>query len=109
MSAAPRHPSDLGYAGLRMTADEYLSLGETPERYELVEGVVVMSPSPLPLHNELVLEIAYQLKRFASKSGVRIFPDTDVRFGPGTVYRPDLAVYRAGRLPDRSTRLEPAP
>src|SRR5256885_1453627 len=54
MSALPKPlGSDIGYAGLRMTADDYLGLGETQERYELINGVVFMSPSPTPRHSEI--------------------------------------------------------
>jgi Uma2 family endonuclease len=99
MSAAPRYPSDIGYNGLRMTADEYLALGETAERYELIDGVVVISPSPFPDHNEVSWGIAGQLRDFARKGGsIRVFPDTDLKLTPGKVYRPDIAVYRSDRL-----------
>ena len=110
MSAAPRHPRDLGYAGLRMTADEYLSLGETQDRYELVDGVVFMSPSPLPRHGEVLSELVYQLKAFAGGTrAIRVFPETDVQLSAQTVYRPDVAVYRADRLPAAPERLDSAP
>jgi Uma2 family endonuclease len=110
MSAAPRFPQGLGYAGLRMTADEFLSLGETRDRYELIDGVVVMSPSAPPIHNEILLEIALQLRAFADRTGdTRVFPETDVRFAPERVYRPDISVYRASRLPARVERLDQAP
>lgn len=110
MSALPKYPRDIGYAGLRMTADEYLALGETPERYELIDGMVVMSPSPIPLQNEVALEIAFQLKAHAARAEpVRVFPETDVRFADGTVYRPDLCAYRAGRLPSKVEHLDAPP
>src|SRR4051812_26017336 len=98
MSTATRYPSDFGYAGLTMTADEYLALGETQERYELVHGVVLMSPSPFAEHDEIVIEIAHQFKVFAGREGrVRIFASTDIRFADDTVYRPDVSVYLRGR------------
>jgi hypothetical protein len=33
------------FAGLRLTADEFFDLSDDGHRYELVQGVVVMSPS----------------------------------------------------------------
>lgn len=109
MSAAPRFPAG-GYAGLRMTAEEFFSLGQTSERYELIDGVVVMSPSPLPSHNELLAEIVFQLKAYAKgKPGVRVFPETDIRFSRGLVYRPDIAIYAPGKLGDAVERLETPP
>jgi hypothetical protein len=33
-----------------MSARDFLSIGETVERFELVDGVVVMSPIPTPWH-----------------------------------------------------------
>lgn len=110
MSAPPKYPRDIGYAGLRMTADEYLALGETEERYELIDGVVVMSPSPVPTHGEILSELVFQLKVYATRSGsIRVFPETDVRFGGGTVYKPDVCAYRSERLPPKVERLEVPP
>lgn len=100
----------MGYNGLRMTADEYLALGETQERYELIDGVVVMSPSPTPPHNEIAWQIGHQLGTFAEQvRPVRVFPETDLRLTDGKVYRPDLSVYLAERLPKRPQRLDTPP
>jgi Uma2 family endonuclease len=108
MSAIPRIPAHGGgYAGLRMSAEEFFGLGETQERYELIDGVVVMSPSPLPLHNAMIAEVIFQLMTFARRvAGVSVFPETDVRLAPALVYRPDIVAYAPGRLlgtPDRLT------
>jgi Uma2 family endonuclease len=93
-----------------MTADEYLALGETPERYELIDGVVVMSPSPTPSHSEIINEIVYQLKAFArGPDAPRVFADTDLRLAPNLVYRPDLAAYLAAHLPLHPTALSTPP
>src|SRR3954468_18057762 len=108
--SAPRYPSDLGYNGLRMTADEYLALGETADRYELIDGVVVMSPSPFPDHSEIINEIVFQLVGFErSGGGIRVFADTDVRLTSGKVYRPDIAAYRSDRLQGKVLHLTTPP
>lgn len=100
MSAAPKWPSGTLLTGLRMTADEYLALGETQERYELIDGVIVMSPSPIPPHSEIAAEIIGQLRNFRKRTNqIRVFPETDVRLSPVLVYRPDVVVYHTDRLP----------
>lgn len=79
-----------------MSADEYLSLGETDERYELIDGVVVMSPSPFLAHQRVVRELWFQIESFCRRnSGVECFVETDVRFSASAVYRPDIVVYRS--------------
>lgn len=110
MSAAPRFPPEFGYAGLKMNAEEFLALGETAEQYQLIDGVVVMSPSPAPGHNELLLEIALQLRAYADSTGAaRVFIETDVRFKLNKVYCPDISIYRAADLPPKVERLESPP
>lgn len=110
MSAAPRYPSNLGYTGLSMTADQYLALRETPERYELIDGVVVMSPSAAGDHNEVLVAIVAQLYAYASASrAARVFAETDIRFADDKVYRPDISLYRRERLPGRVKHLSQLP
>lgn len=93
-----------------MTADQYLALGETPERYELIDGVIMMSPSPSPAHQRLISQILFQLESHAGQTGsITVFPDTDIRLGDHLVYRPDLAVYRSSRLPRIPRRLTEPP
>ncbi len=110
MSAAPRKPFDTGYIGLRMTADEYLALGETPERLELVDGVVVMSPSPTPRHQLVVRLVLRQLERYADTApDLSLFPETDVCFDAQHVYRPDIVCYARGQLAKTPDRLRTPP
>lgn len=93
-----------GYAGLRMTADEYLALPPDGERYELVEGVVVMSPSPVLRHQAVSGEIFGQLHVFLRTNPVGFaFFEVDVRLGRGAggrdvVFRPDLIFVRRERF-----------
>jgi Uma2 family endonuclease len=113
MSAVPRQPSE-GYAGLRMSAEEYLALGETFERYELVDGVVIMSPRPTRAHQLVLRLIMRQLEAFLDElspesSQFDYYPDVDIRFGPRCVYAPDLCCYLPGRAPPLTATLDIAP
>jgi Uma2 family endonuclease len=109
MSAAPRHPVE-GFAGLRMSAQEFFGLGETAEHYELVDGVVVMSPSPTFRHQKLVRLILSQMESLAARTpGLEIALDTDIEFDQRLVYRPNLAVYKPGRLTGTPERLTLCP
>lgn len=90
--------------GLRMTADEFLALPDDGDRYELVDGVVIMSPSPTPVHQRVALEIASQLKWFLRQQPAgEAFMELDVRIGKSAsgkdlVYRPDVLFIRAERM-----------
>lgn len=100
----------MGYAGLRMTAEEFAALGETAERYELIDGIVSMSPSPTPRHQLFVVELLAQFLRWrAANPGATILPDVDLRLSRGQVYRPDVLVYAPGRLVSLPERLVTPP
>ncbi len=81
-----------------LTVAEYLEIGEIELGYsELVEGRLLMSPSPGPRHNlagsELWLQVRVQLPPH-----LRAVQDIDIDLGlaapraPGSVRRPDLIV-----------------
>ncbi len=93
------------YHNLRMTADEFLQIPDEGNNYELIDGVVVMSPSPTPRHQDVAMEIAVQLGIFLREHAIgKVFPEIDVHFGEGPtggdlVYRPEVIFVRAERLP----------
>ena len=98
------------YLGLRMTADEYFALGETRERYELVDGLVLMSPSPTPQHQNLIGLIYRLIAAYLDDNPIgQVFLVLDVHLGTGPrggdlVYRPDvmfLSREKAARVGDR--------
>ncbi|MBX3402332.1 MAG: Uma2 family endonuclease [Phycisphaeraceae bacterium] len=99
MSAVPRIPTDFGLAGLRMTAAEYLAHGETTERYELVDGVVFMSPRPTPRHQKIIQLMLMQLSCYGDEhTGFEFFMDVDLVLANDRVYAPDLVCYLPGKL-----------
>lgn len=100
MSALPTQPGSGALAGLRLSADGFLALGETDGRYELLDGVVVMSPSPSFPHQRVIVEVLFQLEVWRRSGAlIRVVTECDVRFSPTLVYRPDVIAFRAERLP----------
>jgi len=99
-----------GYGGLRMTAEEYFALAETEDRYELIDGVVVMSPGPTPRHQRVAFLLALQIERHAeSATGIQVIPDVDIWVADDRVCRPDIVVYEHSRLPSMPARLTTPP
>lgn len=93
------------YRGLRLTAEEYFELPDDGYRYELIDGVVCMSPSPMPKHQEIITHIAVEIGTFlrAHKLG-KVYVEIDVvcgktRRGGDLVYRPDVVYVQKERVP----------
>ncbi len=81
-----------------LSIEEYAALGETDSGFtELVEGRLVMSPSPKPRHNIAIYRLAKQLEAQLPEN-LDFVPDTDVDLGlvpagePGFSRRPDLLI-----------------
>ena len=83
-----------------LTVAEFLALSETELGYdELVEGRVVMSPSPVPDHNHALVEALIQLPpQLPPELEVLLDLDVDLELAPpdapGFTRRPDLIVAR---------------
>lgn len=98
-----------------MDADKYFAIGETLEWYELIDGVVCMSPSPTARHQYVAGAVFAQLLAFveADPCGF-VFMELDVQLGQGPqgrdlVYRPDVSFVHKTRLPSLPERLRIAP
>lgn len=83
-----------------LTIAEYAELGEPDSGYtELVEGRILMSPSPTPRHNIASFELAVQLRQQLPRH-LRAIQDVDIDLElapadrPGFSRRPDLLVVR---------------
>src|ERR1043165_2051928 len=79
------------WGGVRMSADEFLALGETRERYQLINGVVCISPSASFKPQRISYAIARQLGEFLRKHPIgTALGEIDVRLDDELVYRPDV-------------------
>lgn len=80
-----------------LTADDYFAMAtlDDRQRYELIDGVLVVSPSPFVDHQWSHSQLFEALVR-ASPREMRVFSaPLDVRLTNDTVVQPDLLVVRA--------------
>ncbi len=103
------------YRGLRMSADDFLQIPDDGFNYELIDGVVVMSPSPTPQHQAVAMEISVQIGSYLRDHPVgQAFAELDVHLGRGPtggdlVYKPELIFVRAERLAPMREKIVGAP
>ena len=85
-----------------VTQAEFMQLPESLRRTELIEGEVVVSPSPTRFHQRLVSDVSGELKRWAIRAAgsysVEISP-LDVKFG-ANILQPDVMVFSPGLTDD---------
>jgi Uma2 family endonuclease len=76
------------------TYKDYAALPEDERRYEVVGGVLYMSPSPNLDHQGIVLRIAYYLVTYVEFAGLgRVFTGpTDVELSYRDIVQPDVLV-----------------
>ena len=105
-SATPRLKLPLicmrSIASALVSEDEFLALPESNQPQELVDGEVIVAPSPSFLHQRLSKRLLVALETWAAtrEGDVTIAQaPLDVRFGPGRILQPDLMIFR-GSIPD---------
>jgi Uma2 family endonuclease len=84
---------------------DFLSLPESTAKIELVDGEVVVSPSPTYWHQEVLMRIVGALRAWAARQKRPLTvgrAPLDVRFAPGRILQPDAFVLFA-RVPRSHT------
>lgn len=81
--------------------EEFAALPEGPPYYELIDGELVMAPSPIAPHVRLLARLGARLDRYVESHSPAgwLFPEFDL-YLPNTtdVYRPDLMYLSAEHL-----------
>jgi Uma2 family endonuclease len=83
----------------RLTYQDFLELPDDGKQYELIEGELVMNPSPIPRHQIIVVKIVVRLYTYFEEHGggtVFVSP-IDVVLGEDVVLQPDIVVVREER------------
>jgi Uma2 family endonuclease len=80
-------------AGMRLTLDELHALPNDGNRYELIDGVLFVTPSPTWGHQGVLGRLFFLLYPYARDAGCDAYhAAADVSFGPATCVQPDLFV-----------------
>jgi Uma2 family endonuclease len=78
-------------AGRSFTVDDLDRMPEDGRRYELVDGVLVVSPRPRISHQEVAMELAVLL-RTACPAHLRVIHEPAVQVSHSTEFDPDVVV-----------------
>lgn len=78
-------------SGTRLTDEEFFALPESSNRVELINGVLIVSPSSTPKHQDTVLGTVFLLKTISKKIGGKVYVSPmDVRLDVGVTPQPDV-------------------
>lgn len=85
--------SEIDFHNGPWTEADYLALPEDNRRIELLDGALLMSPSPASGHQLLSFRLCLALER-ARPDGMQVYESVNVRLGTGKILIPDLAIVR---------------
>lgn len=74
------------------TYQDYLELPDDGNRYEIIEGELIMSPAPYTIHQEVSLNIVVELANFIRKKkiGKIYYAPTDIILSDINIVQPDI-------------------
>jgi Uma2 family endonuclease len=79
----------------RFTVDEVLAWPDDGNRYELVDGVLLVTPAPVPIHQIVATRLAVALSApVRDWPGVHVANPGEILIRPGIKLEPDVLVFR---------------
>ena len=95
-----------------VSEEDFLALPESNQPIELVDGEVIVSPSPTFWHQEVLSRLVTQLRSWAAATPVSVSvaqAPLDVRFGTGRILQPDAMVFLPALPSDVTTPIDQVP
>jgi Uma2 family endonuclease len=93
------------------TYSEYARFPDDGNRYEVIDGEVLVTPAPTPNHQHVVATLLIVLRAYVERFGLGVvLPDVDVLFATGQFLRPDLVFVPGSRrdgISDRGIEVPP--
>jgi Uma2 family endonuclease len=93
------------------TYSEYARFPDDGNRYEVIDGEVLVTPAPTPHHQHMMFTLGIVLRAYVERFGLGVvLPDVDVLFARGHFLRPDLVFVPADRrdgISDRGIEVPP--
>jgi Uma2 family endonuclease len=85
-----------------MTAREFAKLPESSTPMELIDGMLIVSPTPAHRHQKLTARLTYPLIgiELEGADGVWISSPLDLYVSPHNVFQPDALLFEAENEPD---------
>jgi Uma2 family endonuclease len=95
-------PDGAGPFGAGRTRADLEAMPDDGHRYELLDGVLLMSPSPRPLHQRVVLRLSILLENRCPAAFEVLPAPVDVVLSERTVIVPDVVVGRRGDFSEKA-------
>ena len=78
----------------RYTIDDLNRFPRDGNRYELLDGMLLVTPAPLPVHQIVLARLQYEIHRYLDpRSLARVVSPGAVEIAPRTHLEPDLLVF----------------
>jgi Uma2 family endonuclease len=90
---------------------DYARLPDDGNHYEVLDGELLVTPGPTPLHQRILARLTILLDDYVSRHGLGVvIPDVDLLFQTGQFLRPDvLVVPESSRAGIKKRGIEMAP
>jgi Uma2 family endonuclease len=90
-----------------LTRDDLDRMPNDGHRYELIDGVLIMTPGPSLYHQRVVVNLLVQLKTACPPDLEVVVAPFDVLLGSDTVMQPDVLVARRADFTERELPMAP--
>lgn len=93
--------------GRPFTRDDLERMPDDGRRYELIDGLLIVSPAPRTVHQQVIGNIHLALREDCPADLQVLFAPLDVVLGDDTVLQPDLLVARRSDFTERDLPVAP--